>query len=301
MNKSHSHRLRPRPVVVVLGPTAVGKSLFALQLAKRNHGVIISADSRQVYRGLDIGSGKISTREMAGIPHYLLDVASPRGQYTAARFVRDVYRVMCTIPIHQTIFLVGGTPFYLEAVLHPDHIADVPPNPVLRKKLEKKTTSQLLVQLKKLDAKKFRTIDQHNRRRIIRALEILLATKTRPPKHYPPLRILKLGLRLPNQKLFSRIDRRVDERMKHGMLAEVARLHRQGLSWKKLDAFGLEYRFLSRHLRGQLTKPAALTQLKSATHHFARRQMTWWKRQADIHWVTSPTQAQKLIRSLLSS
>ena len=287
-----------RKMIVVVGPTAVGKTAISVALAKRFHGVIISADSRQVYRGMDLGTGKVTKREMNGVPHYLLDVVGPRQQYTVARYIRDVKKVLSSLPISTPIFLVGGSPFYIEAITKPGSISTVPPNRAVRKKLSTWSAERLLKELQRCDPQRAATIDQQNPRRIIRAIEIARGT-TRVAPQLPPLTLLQIGLTLPNEKLFPRVDARVDARMKRGMLREVHQLHENGVSWKRLDAFGLEYRFLSRHLKGELSKAEALTQLKSAIHYFARRQMTWWKRDTSIHWIKNETGAVKLIRPFL--
>ncbi len=314
------HRL-----IVVLGPTASGKSTLGVKLAKRFHGIVISADSRQVYRGLNIGTGKITRPEMRGVPHYLLDVAAPGGQYTADRYVRDVKKVLQNTPPATPVFLIGGSPFYIDALTKPGSYSPVPPNPALRRRLDKLSTARLITMLRRLNPERLKNIDTANRRRLIRAIEI--ATNHTPlpeggraylsgrqaggvgaPRArrgagvvaLPVLHILKLGITIPKPRLHKNIDRRVDQRLRGGMVAEVRRLHRQGLSWRRLDAFGLEYRFLSRYLRSQATKKEAVVQLKSAIRDFAKRQMTWWKRDTEIHWVT-PTQATPLVRRFLQS
>ncbi|MBI3572967.1 MAG: tRNA dimethylallyltransferase [Candidatus Kerfeldbacteria bacterium] len=251
--------MQPRSVIVILGPTASGKSALGVALAKKFHGVVISADSRQVYRGMNIGTGKITKKEMSGVPHYLLDMASSRSQYSVARYVKDAARVIKKIPATTPIFLV-----------------------------------------QKIAPERITTIDLANRRRVERAIEI--ASSPTPPAgmpKLPPMRVVKIGLAVPRPELLKRIDQRVDARMKQGMVAEVARLHRQGVPWKKLNAFGLEYRFLSRYLQGQLTKAQAVTQLKSASHDFAKRQITWWKRDHEVVWVTKQNQAETAIKRWL--
>lgn len=288
-----------RKLITIVGPTAVGKTALSVQLAKRFHGVILSADSRQVYRGMDIGTGKVTKREMGGIPHYLLDVASPTSQYTVARYQRAVNAVLKKIPVSTPIFLVGGSPFYIEAILNPTGISTVPPNSRLRKQLATWSTERLVKELKKLDPQRAATIDLRNPRRLIRAIEIARGTPTSKSFTLPVFDVLKIGKTLPTKKLFPQIDLRVDRRMKQGMAREVEHLHQGGVSWKKLEAFGLEYRYLSLYLQGKITKAEAVTQLKSAIHYFARRQMTWWKRDQTIHWIKNEAQAVKLIRSFL--
>lgn len=286
-------------IIVILGPTASGKSALGVSLAKRFHGVVISADSRQVYRGLDLGTGKITKREMRGVLHYLLDIASPRTTFSVARYVRHAAHVIRRIPVQQPIFLVGGSPFYIDALTKPDSYSPIPPNPGLRRRLAAVSTTQLRAHLKRLDPARATVIDPANRRRLIRAIEI--ASVRHPPSAIalPPMRVLRIGIKMEKTALRRRIDRRVDARMRAGMLAEVRRLHTHGLSWKKLDNLGLEYRFLSRRLRGILKPPQADQQLKSAIRDFAKRQMTWWKRDDDIHWVTNPAQASGLVTTFL--
>lgn len=294
--------MEPYKFILILGPTAAGKSALGVRLAQKFGGVIISADSRQVYRGLDIGTGKITAREMQGVPHFLLNVASPRGQYSVARYVQDVKKVLRQIDPSVPIFLVGGSPFYIKAVTEPGSFSDVPPNQTLRRRLENTTAAQLIKQLRKLDPIRAITIDRANRRRLIRAIEIASfqpPKKSGVPKPLPPMHVLKIGIAVSRQKLYKKIDRRVDRRLAQGMITEVRRLHHHGLSWKTLDAFGLEYRFISRYLRDQITKAEMGRQLGSAIHGFAKRQMTWWKREKDIQWVTSPDQANRLINKFL--
>ena len=292
-------------LIVILGPTASGKSALGVRLAKKYHGIIISADSRQGYHGMDICTGKITRSEMRGVPHFLLSVASPRSQYSVARYVQGATRVINKTSPSTPIFLVGGSPFYIDALTKPNAFSPVPPNHKLRRRLAAKSTYRLINQLTRLNPSRAKTIDPANRRRLIRAIEI--ATGQPPPVPgrgegvgaLLPFQTLKIGIRLDKNQLRRNIDRRVDVRMNRGMVAEVKRLHQQGLSWKKLNAFGLEFRFLSHYLRGQLTKPEAVQQLKSASRDFAKRQMTWWKRDQDIHWITKQAQASKLARDFL--
>lgn len=286
--------------IVILGPTASGKTSLSIRLARQFHGVVISADSRQVYRGMNIGTGKVTKREMAGVPHYVLDVASPRGQYSVARYVADVRRVLRRIPETTPIFLVGGSPFYIDAVTKPGSFSSVPPNQVLRRRLEKWSTARLIARLRQLDTSRVSTIDTANRRRLIRAIEIASVTTPPPSITLPPMRHLTIGIVITKQKLHANIDRRVDVRMQQGMVREVQRLHDAGVSWKTLDAFGLEYRFLARYLRGGLTKTEAVQQLKQAIKDFAKRQMTWWKRDATIHWIDTSQQAVRLVTKFLN-
>lgn len=296
--------MTPRNVIVILGPTASGKSKLGVRLAKKFHGVVISADSRQVYKGMDIGTGKITRKEMDGVPHYLLSVASPKTQYSVARYVQDVQKIMKKIPPAVPIFLVGGSAFYIKALTEPHSFSLVPPNQALRRQLERKTTAQLLALVKKKDSVRYATIDPANRRRLIRAVEVASFVSPLPKKsitkaEVSALRVLKIGLSVPRPELLKRIDRRIDTRMKRGMLEEVRKLRHQGVSWKKLEAFGLEYRFLARQIQGKLSKAEAIQQLKSSTHDFAKRQMTWWKRDQDIRWIQKSASGISWVKTFL--
>ncbi|MBI5467245.1 MAG: tRNA (adenosine(37)-N6)-dimethylallyltransferase MiaA [Candidatus Kerfeldbacteria bacterium] len=288
-----------RPVIVILGPTAAGKSALGIALAKRFGGVIISADSRQVYRGLDIGTGKLPLAARRSIPHYLIDVASPRSQYTVDRFVRDVRRILDTLPQRTPVFLVGGSPFYIDAVTKPNAYSSVPPNPALRQWLEQLTTAELNRRLKRLDRRRWASIDHANRRRLIRAIEIAHGD-TPAPVALPAMRILKLGLRAPLPKLRRRIDRQISARLRAGMIRETAAAHHRGVSWKRLAALGLEYRVIINHLRDQLPRNAVAPNMKKVTYDFVRRQLTWWKRDQAIRWVT-PHQAIRAVATFLQA
>lgn len=288
-----------RKLIVVLGPTASGKSALGVQLARQFKGVILSADSRQVYRGMDVGTAKITKRGMRGVPHYLLDIASPKRQFTAAQFQQAAQRVLKKIPSSTPVFVVGGSPFYIEAITNPLPFPGVKPNPKLRRKLERRTAAQLFRQLRWRDPRRAAAIDPHNKRRLIRALEIMRALGRVPPRPATsPFRILKLGLNPPRQKLYQRIDRRVDQRSR-GMLAETKQLHRAGLSWPRLDSFGLEYCWASRILQGQISRVDGWQRLKHDSHAFARRQLTWWRRDKKIQWINNQKQAYQLVRRFL--
>lgn len=293
--------LPKRSIIVILGPTASGKTSLGIRLAKCFRGVVISADSRQVYCGYDLGSGKVTKREMRGVPHYLLDIASPKRQYTAANFARDFHRTLKRLPKDKPVFLVGGSPFYIEAALHPERLAGVKPNPALRRQLGRRSLPQLLAQLKRRDPKRYATIDRRNRRRVERALEIALSPASPPVTSPRSLRVLQIGVSIPRKILYKKIDDRVDSRLRQGMLREIARLHRQGVSWKRLEALGLEARFLARILQKKMPREEATVRLKGAIHAFARRQLTWWRRDNTIRWIQSFAQAKRLVNVFLKT
>jgi len=278
-------------LIVVAGPTASGKSALGIALARRCAGEIVSADSRQVYRGLDIGTAKISATEQALVPHHLLDVADPAETYTVARFQQEASAAITDILArgHQP-FLVGGSPHYIQAVVENLNIPAIAPQPDLRAKLEARSLEDLLAELEQLDPVSAATIDRHNPRRVIRALEVCLLTgepfSAQRRVGEPRYTNLQLALDWPRSELYARIDQRVDERIAQGMVQEVRNLLTQGLSHERLDAFGLEYRFISRLLRGEFaSEDQMLERLKFAIHDFTRRQLTWFRKNTELVWV----------------
>lgn len=293
-------------IVVVLGPTATGKSDLGVMLARQFNGEIISADSRQAYRGLDIGSGKITPEEMQDVPHHMLDVASPRTRYTAAHYGKEGLKAIKRIIENgNTPFVVGGTGLYIDTLVCGTLFPAVPPNKKLRAELDKKTTEQLVALLKKKDPQRAAVIDTHNRPRLIRALEIVDALGSVPAleSQEPAFDVLFIGLNLHIDELRAKIHTRLAKRMKSGMLDEIKTLRAQGVTWKRLDELGLEYRYLARHLKGKLSREDMFTQLEQEIVRYAKRQMTWFKRNKDIHWFTPGDDAkiEKLVKSFLKS
>ena len=279
--------LKKLKILVIVGPTASGKSDLAILLARELNGEVISADSRQIYKGLNIGTGKITQKEMRGIPHHLLDVISPKKQYSVAEYQRDATKAIADIHKRGKLPIIcGGTGFYIDALIYNSLLPDVPPNRALRKELEHKTTEELHKILKKIDPVRAGTIDAHNPRRLVRAIEIAHALGKVPKlAHNSPFTMLMIGLRVPSETLSERIHVRLLKRMKLGMLAEVKTLHEKGVSWKRMEELGLEYRYLSRYLRGTLTKDEMLQALEKEIIHYAKRQRTWWKRNDRIQWI----------------
>ncbi len=263
-------------LVVLLGPTASGKSGLGITLAQRFNGEIISADSRQIYRSLDIGTAKVTPAEQALIPHHVLDVADPREIYTVAQFQRDAIAAINDIlkRSHQP-FLVGGSPHYIQTVVDNLDIPHIEPQPELRAQLEKRPLPELLEQLEELDPRGAATIDRNNPRRVIRALEVCLVSGkpfSQQRKMSDPLyQSLLLGIEWPREVLYRRIDERVDERMQQGMVQEVQRLLDEGVSQQRLEALGLEYRYITRWLTGAFENEDEMVQrLKYAIHDLAQ-------------------------------
>ena len=279
------------PLVVVLGPTASGKSGLGIALAQRFDGEIVSADSRQVYRGLDIGTAKVTAEEQALVPHHLLDVADVDDVYTVSQFQQQAIAAIEDIRERGHVpFLVGGSPHYIQAVVDNLDIPAIPPQPALRAELEARPLAGLLAQLEELDPQSAAVIDRKNPRRVIRALEVCLISgqpfSSQRKVAAPLYRSLLLGIQWPRDVLYRRIDARVDERMRQGMVQEVRDLLAQGVSFERLEALGLEYRFISRLLRGEFTSEGEMVQrLKYAIHDFTRRQLTWFRKDSRILWV----------------
>ena len=288
-------------LIVIVGPTASGKSKLAVRLARKFLGEVISADSRQVYRGLDIGTGKITQDEMQGVSHHLIDVADPKRQFSLAEFQHLAEKAISDITRRGKIpFLVGGTAFWVDAVAYGLRLPAVPPNKALRKRLGKKNARELFRILKRLDPARARTIERQNPRRLIRAIEIARAIGRTPKvKRRIPYRVLWLGVSLPSAMLKQRISKRLLKRLRQGMLTEAKHLRSDGLSWKRFYELGLEYRFLAAHLQGKLTKQQMIAGLERNIWRYARRQLAWWQRNKRIHWVKSAPAAERLVRRFL--
>ncbi len=277
-------------MLVVVGPTTSGKSDLAVRLAKKFNGEVISADSRQVYKNLNIGTGKITKREMSGVPHHLLNVASPKRVFTVTAYKSLAEKTLGNIWQRGKLPIVcGGTGFYIRAVIDNLIIPEVPPDKKLRKRLDKKTVGELFAILKKLDPRRAKEIDAKNPRRLIRAVEIVKHLGKVPTLKLKPredCEILEIGIDLPDKKLKERIKKRLLARIKHGMIAEAKRLRKQGLSFKRMDELGLEYRYLAKYLEGRITKKEMIDGLGREIWRYAKRQRTWFKKDKRIRWFS---------------
>lgn len=272
--------------LVIVGQTSSGKTALGIKLAKKFNGEIISADSRQVYIGLDIGTGKVTKKEMRGVPHHLLDVATPKRVYTAQNYVTDGRKAIAGIVRRKKLpIIVGGTGFYIDSLLGIISLPDVPSNKALRKLLSKMSASKLYTLLNKKDPRRAKDIDRHNPVRLIRALEIAEAIGKSPKSKSSTLYdTCWLGIALPFDKLEKKIEKRFRERMKQGMLKEAKRLHVSGVSWKRMEELGLEYRYMARLLQKKITRKEFDEQLLSEIKKYAKRQMKYWKRNKEIRW-----------------
>ncbi len=280
--------------LVVLGPTASGKTRLGVHLADALGGEILGADSRQVYRGLDIGSGKdLNEYELNGhrIPFHLIDIAGLESEFSVFAYQKAFYdafelvRARGALPI-----VVGGTGLYLEAVLKGYRMADVPPNPALRADLSILSDDDLAKRLRKLRPALHNTTDLDDRERTVRAIEISEYTLIHPPEPAPEIHPLLLGVRWERPLLQRRIAQRLKARLDAGLIEEVQHLHDYGYSWERLELLGLEYRFVAQYLQGVILNRNDLFQkLNAAIAQFAKRQETWFRRMerngADIQWL----------------
>lgn len=276
-------------LIVILGTNASGKSDLGIRLAQHFGGEIVSADSRQVYRGLDLGSGKITPAQAAQVKHHLIDVAEVEEYYSLAQYQRAAYEAIEAIAhLGKKPFLVGGTGLYVSALVEGYQLVEVPPNEALRAELELQPLMDLLARLAAADPEAARQIDPNNRPRIIRAIEVASAGYTGPAakRNSPRYDCLQLGLTWPRETLEERIAQRLRIRLEQGMIEEVAGLRARGVSDLRLDKLGLEYRFIARYLRGEIRSREELCDLlEIAIRQFAKGQITWFKRDPRIHWL----------------
>jgi tRNA dimethylallyltransferase len=293
-----------RKLIVVVGPNASGKSEIAVKIAKLVNGEVISADSRQVYKGMNIGSGKITKNEMAGIPHHLLDVANPRAIFTVTRYRKLAIKAMEKIQKSGKVpILCGGTGFYVQSIIDGIVIPEVKPNWELRKVLEKKSALELFSMLKRLDPRRASTIESKNPRRLIRAIEIVKTTKKPVPEitRQPlPYKILILGVKKNEKDLKKLIKKRTEKRLKSGMVAETQKLRKSGLSWKKLESFGLEYRATAQYLQKKISRLEMIDSINKEDWQYAKRQIMWFKRNKHICWIKNQRLALSFAKKYLS-
>lgn len=278
-------------VIAILGPTASGKTALSIELAKELNGEVISADSRQVYRGLDIGSGKVTQEEMQGIPHHLISIVDPTDSYSGADFVRDASSAIADITARGKVpIIAGGTFFYVDLLRGKQSAAPVPANPSLQAELELLSTDELVARLTTADPRRAAAIDTKNRRRLIRALEIIntLGVVPEVAPNESPYDWLIYGIAIEREDLKARIETRLHQRLKDGMEAEVATLLQSGVSKERLVDFGLEYRYLVRRHYQELTYEQMTEELFAKIRQFAKRQQTWLKRDSEIIWKQFP-------------
>lgn len=305
-------------VIAIVGPTASGKTDWSLRLAHKYNGEIISADSRQVYKKMDIGTAKPEgewrwnagwnglrhTYYVDDIPHHLMDFLDPGKQFTAAEFRdRSIKYIKLAQKNEHIPFVVGGTGLYLSALINNLYIPRVLPNKKLRESLEEKSKEELRQLLNTLDPKSAETIDPHNKRRMIRALEVCIFTgipfSEQQNKGEPMFQFLQIGPELPRDQLYARIEQRVDDMIRLGLVKEVEALMKQKYSWNLPSMSGVGYRQLREFLEKTKTLEESVENLKRDTRHFARRQLTWFRRDKNIHWCKSYEEAEALVDKFL--
>lgn len=275
------------PCLVILGPTASGKTSLSIKLAKKYGGEVISADSRQVYKGLDIGTGKVTPEETEGIPHHLIDIADPKTDtYSVTDFKEDTYKNLREITHRGNLPIIcGGTGYYITTVV--DNLEYPHANPRYEKEFENLPHSDILETIQReFSEKEIEKVDLDNPRRARRALALHRTHGFLPKiKKLPQeCNFLQIGLALPKKELKENITKRLQARIHSGMIEEAQELHKNGMTLERMEKLGLEYRYLARHIDGSLTKEDMTAQLEQKIWQFAKRQMTWFKRDKRIHW-----------------
>ena len=271
-------------VVAVVGTNASGKSALGIELAKRYGGEVISADSRQVFKGLDLGSGKVTVEEMQGVVHHLIDVREPNEFFSMADFQKMSYAAIEDIRARGRLpMIVGGTGLYVDSVLDGYVLSDKEPDLAYRAELEKLTTPELYDMLMGLmpDAQ----VDRYNRNRVMRMIERIHDGDSAVPTKEKRYESLRLGVSWPRDVLGQRIDERLERRLQEGMIEEVQGLMDRGATTEFLLGLGLEYRFITQYLLGEMGREEMLEKLAIAIKQFAKRQMTWFRRNPDIVWL----------------
>ena len=299
-----------RRVVAIVGPTAVGKTSLSLELAAHFDGEIVSADSRQIYRGMDIGTAKATPEERARVPHHLIDVVQPDESLTLAQFREMATAALADIWSRGRLpFLVGGTGLYVRALLEGWTVPEVPPNDALRKRLyaqaEREGAESLHRDLKEIDPRAAETIDARNVRRVVRALEVSFETgmpiSDLQTREDPDYATLWLGLTMSRAQLYSRIDERVDRMLDAGLVDEVRWLLEQGYTQDLPAMSGLGYRQIAQYLQGACTLDEAVALIKRQTRRFVRQQYNWFRLDdSRIHWLDACDDPQPRARALVA-
>jgi len=297
-------------LVAIVGPTAVGKSKLALRLARAFDGEIVSADSRQVYRHMDISTAKPSREELSLVPYHLINIVNPDEDFSLAQYQELAYRAIDDIQRrHKLALLVGGSGLYIWSVLEGWGIPQVPPDLEFRHSLEEKAArvgkDELYQELMEVDPVAAQKIDRRNVRRTIRALEVYRGAETPlsqlQHKKAPPFNTLIIGLTTDREELYRRIDLRVDEMIKQGLVAEVEGLVNMGYDFALPAMSGIGYKQIGMFLRGELTLAAAIQQIKFETHRFVRHQYNWFRLEDDrINWFDIQSEVESGITTLLA-
>lgn len=308
--------MKPK-IIIICGPTSSGKSDVAIRLARKFNGEIISADSRQIYRRMDLGTGKVSgtwnmersTFLSENIPHHLIDIADPMEDFNVSHFKKTATKAIEDILSHSKLPIIcGGTGFWISALTENMNLPEVKPNEELRNKLRNKSTEELFTMLAELDPERAKTIDRNNPVRLIRAIEIATTLGTVPKTSTnnlePSYLFLKIGIDVPREILNEKIKKRLEQRFNEGMIAEVEALHNppagQGVSWEWMEKIGLEYRWIARYLQNKISLEEMKEKLYFDIIHYAKRQMTWLKRDKEITWLSDYDNMEKQVNNFLA-
>ena len=281
-------------LIAIVGPTGVGKSQLALCLARTFAGEIVGADSRQVYRHMDIGTAKLTPEELSLVPHHLIDITDPEEDFSLAQYQHLAYQAIDDIHQREKLpILAGGSGLYVWSVLEGWQVPQVPPDPEFRKTLQKKAAETgpegLYQELEKVDPVAAQSIDPRNVRRVIRALEVCryasVPFSQLQQKQAPPFTVMIIGLTTDRAELYRRIDQRVDNMMEQGLVQEVRKLVGMGYTFDLPSMSGVGYKQIGLFLKGELTMEAAVQQIKTQTHRFVRHQYSWFRLEDErIHW-----------------
>lgn len=300
MNNQPNNKMNKRPLIILTGPTAVGKTALSIKLAKAVNGQMISADSMQVYRHMDIGTAKIKPEEMQGIPHYLIDVLEPEEDFNVVRFQHMAKEALAKIYAEGGIpIVVGGTGFYIQALLYDIDFEENDEDTTYRQELqqlaEAKGAEYLHEMLKQVDPESAQTIHANNVKRVIRALEFhhqtglpISAHNEEQRQKESPYQFLYFVLNDDRQMLYDRIDKRIDIMLEQGLVDEVKELVASGCKRDMVSMQGLGYKEILNYLEGNCTLEEAVYILKRDTRHFAKRQLTWFKREREVIWLNRP-------------
>jgi tRNA dimethylallyltransferase len=291
-------------IVVILGPTASGKSDVAIKLAQRFNGEIISADSRQIYRGMNIGSGKVTKKEQRMAVHYMLDVANPNDDFNISHFKKSAEKIIEDILKREKLPIIcGGTGFWIKSIVDNVQLPEVKPNMELRKGLERESTEALFGMLEKLDPERAKNIDAKNKVRLIRAIEICKTLGSVPKSitqnKSNKYKFLQIGIDMPKEILNEKIKKRLGQRFSSGMIEEVQNLNENGVSWERLEYFGLEYRWIARYLQKKISLDEMMEKLYFDIIHYAKRQMTWFRKDKRIMWIKDYKEIENVVKKFL--
>jgi tRNA dimethylallyltransferase len=288
-------------VIVITGPTATGKTALSINIAKKFNGEVISADSRQIYRGLDISTGKVTEKETQGIAHHLIDIIDVGDDYSVQQWKSAATAAIDDILSRGKLpLVVGGTGFYIKALVDNIDLPQVAPNAALRADLEKLDTEHIFSYLKELAPDVAEATDPNNRHRLIRRIEIIRELGELPDANptESPYQFLQIGLDWPWDELKDHIRQRTTARLSAGMVDEIKAIHEAGASWADLEALGFDQRYIAQHLQGQIDHNEMIELVTNGNIHYAKRQKTWFKRDNRIQWFDPRTESAQIMETI---